>query len=765
MLGKLKVVLSWLLVFSLISFAYLPSPASGHNEEWTCSADFGTTPKIDGQLAPRDEWSDANHISFGIDGGPQIAVYMKAIPGDYPGGGRLYLYYAVPSIYHPLSFEWCSLHNLGSKPQTDDRQIIIRQQYPAGETPFIFATGTGTGWQTISEPPGFSGAISTSGTEYWLVEMAIPYDFLGIEICDPSPKGCLFDAVAMDPDGKPIYYYWPPASATKADWMIPNTWGNMVPSDCWGAPRGRLLIFESENSPPDHNYDPGDKFNEMMELVLTADEEQSQDVIPENVYLNDLTITATGTGNDQTDIANVLLIEDTNQDALYDGTEPVLASGTYPSDNGSITFTFPAPGLLIKLGEPKYLLVVYLMNPSPPVGATYQFFVSGINATGAVSGSPVPVLGYREQLPATVAVLWRYILFSALKTVPGPSGKPVLTIQKKATADTVMAGENITFFILVANKGDQTLYCVKVTDSLPDHTTFVDAPATLWGPAGTFDSATKITTWDLGNLAPGEWRLLKLIVKVDPDTPDGTLIRNKAVATSTRPPLTVESEDEVVIVGGKIHEAYIKGYTGDLGNIFGPMRNVTRAEIAAIIARLLHLESTVTGEQFYADVPPSHWSFKYVEAVHRAGIMTGFPDGTFRPDEPATRANVAVAMIRARDIDPVVFLPAPPFPDISGHWAIKEIETAYVLGIVEGLPDGTFHPDDPIIRAETVTLIDRALGRGPLLEGPVVQHFPDCHPTDWFYGWGEESFASHKGVHMATGNEKLIEYVDTGPVW
>ncbi|MGB9875539.1 MAG: S-layer homology domain-containing protein [bacterium] len=765
MLGKFKVVLSWLLVFSLISFAYLPSSTSGHNEEWTCSADFGTTPKIDGQLAPRDEWSDANHISFGVVGGPQVAVYMKAIPGDYPGGGRLYLYYAVPNLFYEISFEWCSLHNLGSKPQTDDRRIAA--DVAGGEFPsfFTFATGTGTGWQTVSQPPGFSGAISPAGQEYWIVEMAIPYDFLGIEICDPSPKGCLFDAVAMEPDGKPAFYYWPPASATKADWVVPNTWGNMVPSDCWGAPRGRLLIFESENSPPDHNYDPGDKFNEMMELVLTADEEQSQDVVPENVYLNDLTITATGTGNDQTDIANVLLIEDTNHDALYDGTEPVLASGTYPSDNGSITFTFPAPGLLIKLGEPKYLLVVYLMNPSPPVGATYQFFVSGINATGAVSGSPVPVLGYREQLPATVAVLWRYILFSALKTVPGPTGKPVLTIQKKATADTVMAGENITFFILVANKGDQTLYYVKVTDSLPDHTSFVDAPATLWGPAGTFDSATKITTWDLGNLAPGEWRLLKLIVKVDPATPDGTLIRNKAVATSTRPPLTVESEDEVVIVGGKIHEAYIKGYTGDLGNIFGPMRNVTRAEIAAIIARLLHLESTVTGEQFYADVPPSHWSFKYVEAVHRAGIMKGFPDGTFRPDEPATRANVAVAMIRARDIDPVVFLPAPPFPDISGHWAIKEIETAYVLGIVEGLPDGTFHPDDPIIRAETVTLIDRALGRGPLLEGPVVQHFPDCHPTDWFYGWGEESFASHKGVHMATGNEKLIEYVDTGPVW
>ncbi|MGB9553344.1 MAG: DUF11 domain-containing protein, partial [bacterium] len=520
MLGKLKVVLSWLLVFSLISFVYSPSPASGDNEEWTCSADFGTTPKIDGQSAPRDEWADAHYISFGQDGSPQISVYMKAIPGDYPGGGRLYLYYYVPGIYHPLSFEWCSLHNLGPAPQTDDRQIIIRQNYPEGETPFLFATGTGTGWQTVPQPPGFSGAIGTAEQGYWLVEMAIPYDFLGIEICDPSPKGCLFDAIIMDPDGKPYYYYWPPASATKADYLIPNTWGNMVPSDCWGAPRGRLLIDKSENSPLDHNYDPEDKFNEMMELVLTADKQQTQDVVPEDVYLNSLTITATGTGNDQTDIAQVLLIEDTNMDALYDGTEPVLASGTYPSDNGSITFALPAPGLLIKLGEPKYLLVVYVMNPSPPAGATYQFFVSGVKATGAVSGMAVPVIGYREQLPVTVAVAWRYILFSALKTVPGPSGKPSLSVQKKATADSVLAGEDITFFILIKNTGDVTLYYVSVTDTIPDHTAFVDAPATSWGPAGTFDHASGAVTWSLGNMAPGDWAVLKLIVKVDPGTPD-----------------------------------------------------------------------------------------------------------------------------------------------------------------------------------------------------------------------------------------------------
>ena len=250
-------------------------------------------------------------------------------------------------------------------------------------------------------------------------------------------------------------------------------------------------------------------------------------------------------------------------------------------------------------------------------------------------------------------------------------------------------------------------------------------------------------------------------MKVDPSTAEDTIIHNKAAASALRC-RPVESEDEVVVVGGKVHEAFIKGYPD---GTFGPQRNVTRGEIAAIIARLLHLESLVTGTQFYSDVPSSHWTFKYVEAVNKADIMKGFPDGTFRPDQPATRADVAVAMLRAREIDPVVFLPAPPFPDISEHWAIKEIETAYVLGVVEGLPDGTFHPNDPIIRSETVTLMCRALGRGPLFEGSVTQHFPDCTPVDWYYGWGEESFATHKGVRMASGNEKLIEYVPSPPVW
>jgi uncharacterized repeat protein (TIGR01451 family) len=441
-----------------------------------------------------------------------------------------------------------------------------------------------------------------------------------------------------------------------------------------------------------------------------------------------------------------------------------------------ITLIQPKGGETLVAGDSYEILWVTLNSPRLPNQVRIQFSSNGGTDWTPVATAPnngtfswsVPQVGTTE---ARIRLIWEGS--QNLQTIAEEFGNNFtialrphgLVIQKLATQDSVAAGDTITFNLLVSNSGDQSLYLVQVTDPLPAGTTFVEAPATVSGLEGSFDAGSGLVVWELGNLNPGDWKLLRLVLKAQLGTPDGTVIHNKALAHSGRPQLSAESQDEIVVVGSKIHEAYIKGYTGDLGVTFGPQRNVSRGEIAAIIARLLHLQSTVTGQQFYSDVPANHWTFKYVEAVHRLGIMTGFPDGTFRPDDPATRANVAVAMIRARGIDPVAFLPAAPFSDISGHWAIKEIETAYVLRIIEGLPDGTFHPDAPIVRAETVTLIDRALGRGPLLEGSVIQHFSDCQPSDWFYGWGEESFQSHKGVRMASGNERLLEYLDTGPVW
>jgi len=729
-----------LLLFALPAFALdlvidpgLIKPA------WVLDADYGITPDLDGKIGGT-EWADAHSIQFDVFK-EKVTIYAKAIPdSSAPGGGYVYL-----AGHYPIgvwgSVEFDPLSDKGKLPQKDDRRVIFGPDFREG-IDFVFFKGTGTNWVADSEPSGFKGKVFKS-EKYWEVEMAVPYAYLQIKICHTPKIGIQFDAHGGVDS---IYFYWPPES----DHMVPDTWGALVPSDSWGYP-SRLVIEKGPSSPPDHTWMPGGdrKYNEMIQLKLH--EEGCEDIL-----LKSLGITASGTGNDQTDIAAVDVFRDDNQNGLVDAGEALLASGAYPADDGSILFNFPGGGLLIPDGETVYIVIAYQMKASAPAGADYQFKVSGGEAWGVESDKAVPVSGIFGRSEAATHNIPNYLLWSAVKTVGQVPTGPVLSIQKVAAADTVMAGENITFHILVANISGRTLYQVKVTDKLPPEVSFVSADH-----GGSYNAGTGIVTWELGDFAPGAWANLTLVVKVDPYTPDGTLVRNKAVASALRHP-SVESEDEVVVVGGKVHEAYIKGYPD---GTFGPNRNVTRGEIAAIIARLLHLEGTVTGTQFYSDVPGSHWTFKYVEAVHRANIMKGFPDGTFRPDLPATRADVAVAMIRARGIDPVVFLPVVPFPDISGHWAIREIETAYELGIVEGLPDGTFHPNAPIIRSETVTMMDRALGRGPLLEGPVVQHFPDCTPADWYYGWGEESFATHKGVHMASGNEKLIEYVPSPPVW
>ena len=657
---------------------------------------------------------------------------MKAIPGDYPGGGRLYLCYVIPNTLAGAGFQWDSLHDLGRAPRVDDRSITVEglsQEFGG----FNFWEGTGSKWKKVSQPAGFEGKISTKGKINWIVEMAIPYAWLGITICNPNPRGCSFDVVGIDPDGKAISYYWPPVSATSTNYNIPATWGNMVPSDCWGyppCPKGCECLTEAQAK---EKYGPGgyEKCREEIcgrETVAGAPAATAVLAVPKYCFRPKPSCP---------DKCTCLTEEEAeNQGYIFCQNEQKLCG--YDDKQ-----------------RPKYCYEPPPAEKCPPgceclteAKAKEKFGVGKYEkcqekVCGVESGPPTAL---------TRTLIAKY----CFKAREFPETKCELSVQKIATADTVMAGENIIYNILVANASLQTIEKVKVTDKLPAEVSFVSADH-----GGTYDPGTGIVTWEPGTLAPGGWVKLSLVVKVDPSTAEDTIIHNKATASALRC-RPVESEDEVVVVGGKVHEAFIKGYPD---GTFGPQRNVTRGEIAAIIARLLHLESLVTGTQFYSDVPGSHWTFKYVEAVNKADIMKGFPDDTFRPDQPATRADVAVAMLRAREIDPVVFLPAPPFPDISEHWAIKEIETAYVLGVVEGLPDGTFQPNDPIIRSETVTLMCRALGRGPLFEGSVTQHFPDCTPADWYYGWGEESFATHKGVRMASGNENLIEYVPSPPVW
>ena len=191
------------------------------------------------------------------------------------------------------------------------------------------------------------------------------------------------------------------------------------------------------------------------------------------------------------------------------------------------------------------------------------------------------------------------------------------------------------------------------------------------------------------------------------------------------------------------HFGYIIGTPGGLVR---PEDNITRAETATILFRLLTDESRAaywSTTNSFSDVSSDAWYNNAVSTLENAGIIKGRPDGTFGPTEPITRAEYAVMFARFFDAVPSS---RDLFPDIAGHWAREYINTAAQLGFINGRPDGTFGPNDNILRCEAFTLTNRVLGRKPdkdhLHEDMVV--WSDNTPDKWYYAQVQEATNSHE---------------------
>ena len=192
------------------------------------------------------------------------------------------------------------------------------------------------------------------------------------------------------------------------------------------------------------------------------------------------------------------------------------------------------------------------------------------------------------------------------------------------------------------------------------------------------------------------------------------------------------------------HYAYLMGYPD--GTV-RPSGSITRAEATTIFFRLLTEESRSqfwATENRYSDVSAGRWYNNAVSTMTRAGIVNGYPDGTFRPNAPITRAEMAKIIALFAKLDKSTDR----FPDAAGHWAEAYIRLAAGNGWIEGYPDGTFRPNQSITRAETVTMIDRVLERVPKDESRLLPHetmltFPDCRPGQWFYIAVQEAANSH----------------------
>ncbi|KXB67774.1 hypothetical protein HMPREF1863_00436, partial [Aedoeadaptatus coxii] len=197
-----------------------------------------------------------------------------------------------------------------------------------------------------------------------------------------------------------------------------------------------------------------------------------------------------------------------------------------------------------------------------------------------------------------------------------------------------------------------------------------------------------------------------------------------------------------------IHKAYIFGYED---NTFRANGNMTRAEAAAMIARLKELDMSNKAKPEFSDVQ-SAWYNGSINAVVRAGYMKGYPDGTFNPNGKITRAEFAqmiMAIDKANGADV-------PFSDVKGHWAEAAIMQAYANGRIAGYPDKTFRPNNNITRAEAVTVLNKLFDRSVDNKGLADVHagiapFKDLTPKHWAYYQIIEASNTHRFFRTEKG--------------
>ena len=199
------------------------------------------------------------------------------------------------------------------------------------------------------------------------------------------------------------------------------------------------------------------------------------------------------------------------------------------------------------------------------------------------------------------------------------------------------------------------------------------------------------------------------------------------------------------------HEAYIKGFPN---GTFGPEENVTRAQVATMIARILGYTDDQTIDYApFNDIPSNHYAAGAIAFVKERGIMNGDMNGNFRASENITRAQMAtvVANYKQLQIDEGVAIT---FNDTKGHWAQWIIEANRTAGIINGREDGSFAPNEHLTRAQAVVMMNRMFERGPL-NGVTTPSFPDVKAKHWAFKEIEEAAKSHSYFIDEDKNEQL----------
>ena len=288
---------------------------------------------------------------------------------------------------------------------------------------------------------------------------------------------------------------------------------------------------------------------------------------------------------------------------------------------------------------------------------------------------------------------------------------------------------------ITANE-DGTYSCTVAVHAAKFLTKYSSEYGLHWLVEGQENPQTVEMTWTRGEGWSAEPVRLTFQVTSKPDAP-----------TPVVPP--VDDDDDEVYVPNWLnttdHYAYIVGYEDGM---IKPGNNITRAEVATIFFRLLTDNArerfwSTTNE--FSDVNAGSWYNNAISTLSNMGIITGYDDGTFKPNAQITRAEFVTIATRffsyKADYDGA-------FKDVSYlSWYADYVQAAVDMGLVSGYPDGSFRPGNNITRAEAVTIVNRVLHRVPhedhLLALSTMNVWPDNPYGTWYYADMQEATNSH----------------------
>lgn len=219
----------------------------------------------------------------------------------------------------------------------------------------------------------------------------------------------------------------------------------------------------------------------------------------------------------------------------------------------------------------------------------------------------------------------------------------------------------------------------------------------------------------------------------------------------------VNIEDEDVPLAEVLSDfAYVMGYPD---GTFRSEGNITRAEIAAIFSRILKLDTNSDLNNNYTDIKDSHWAKGYILSLTNKGIFDeGYEDQTFRPDTNITRGELAKVITDYLEFKGVTLqTDNTDYSDISNNWAKEAIEKVSNYGILKGYEDKTFRPDDYASRLSVVYMVNELTERAPLNSAP--QTFSDITTNNKDYKQIQKAALNHIYTNLDNGECQFIELV------